>query len=140
MYLVRVSISFDDIRSLTFADEVDPLGNLNPALLSITASAYRIQSQRLHIPDMLGFFASGPPCLQVHQAWLFLTFVEQFLLLLVNEVVMACVFVPSNMSLLRILRNAVIDIGLLVLLWLVSLFSPCRAADCYLEGWIKPPA
>ena len=43
-------------------------GELNPAALTFGQAGYRIQSQKLHIPDRFGWFAPGPPRLQVYDA------------------------------------------------------------------------
>lgn len=45
---------------------------LNPIRLAIATTGYRIQSRTLHIPDRVGFFSSGPPRLQVHEATCFI--------------------------------------------------------------------
>lgn len=49
---------------------------LNPVRLAITTTGYRIQSRMLHIPDRMGFFSSGPPRLQVHEATCFIVLVS----------------------------------------------------------------
>lgn len=46
-------------------------GRLNPTRLSNATTAYRIQSRTLRIPNRAGFFSSGPPRLQVHEATCF---------------------------------------------------------------------
>lgn len=48
---------------------------LNPIHLAIATTGYRIQSHTLHIPDRIGFFSSGPPRLQVHEAASFIVLV-----------------------------------------------------------------
>lgn len=45
---------------------------LNPIRLAIATTGYHIQSRTLHIPDLIGFFSSGPPRLQVHEATCFI--------------------------------------------------------------------
>ncbi|KAL8948227.1 MAG: hypothetical protein Q9222_005563, partial [Ikaeria aurantiellina] len=40
---------------------------LNTAVLAIANTGYRIQSHILRIPDRMGFFAPGPPRLQVYE-------------------------------------------------------------------------
>jgi hypothetical protein len=39
----------------------------NPVYLALATSGYRIQSQRLRIPDRYGFFAAAPPRVQVEE-------------------------------------------------------------------------
>jgi hypothetical protein len=48
---------------------------LNPLRLAIATTGYRIQSRTLYIPDRIGFFSSGPPRLQVHEATCFIVLV-----------------------------------------------------------------
>jgi hypothetical protein len=57
---------------LVFAGQIVN-NNLNPVLLAIGASCYRIQSHMLHIPDRFGFFSPSLPRLQVHRAGFFLS-------------------------------------------------------------------
>jgi hypothetical protein len=39
----------------------------NPIHLAVARQGYRIQSQKLHIPDRFGLFSPGPAFLQEHQ-------------------------------------------------------------------------
>lgn len=48
---------------------------LNPLHLAIATTGYRTQSRTLHIPGRIGFFSSGPPRLQVHEATAFIVLV-----------------------------------------------------------------
>ena len=56
---------------------------LNPIHISLATNGYRIQSGTLQIPDRFGLFSSGPPRLQVHEAYFFLIMVGWIILNLV---------------------------------------------------------
>ncbi len=58
-----------------FAGEIVD-NRLNPVHVAIATTGFRIQSGTLHIPHRIGFFSSGPPRLQVHEAasFIFLMF------------------------------------------------------------------
>lgn len=59
------------ITKKVFAGEIVS-NRLNPIHLAIATTGYRIQSRTLYIPDRIGFFSSGPPRLQVHEAAVFI--------------------------------------------------------------------
>ena len=59
------------ITKTVFAGEIVN-NRLNPIHLAIAITGYRIQSRTLYIPDQIGFFSSGPPRLQVHEAAVFI--------------------------------------------------------------------
>lgn len=46
-------------------------GKINPTLLTLARRGYWFQSRVLHVPDSFGFFSSGPPLLQAHEAHIF---------------------------------------------------------------------
>ena len=46
-------------------------GRLNQPRLALATQCYWIQSRIFHVPDRLGFFASGPPRLQVEESIVF---------------------------------------------------------------------
>ena len=110
---------------------------LNPRLLSVATTGYRVQSHTLQIPDRFGVFSSGPPRLQVHQAFDFIVLVTWTCLNLIFATFLVFLGILYGRPTCRNLGAAyvLIMIAEAFFLWFVSLHDRHRVPGYEWKDW-----
>lgn len=105
-------------------------GTINPVHVAVASHGYRIQSQKLGIPDRFGFFSPGPLQLQEHQGGVVALIVFALIPMIFWSVFIILMFKSKGKPVLGLIE---VMMGMFVVwlgaLWIIACFDRRRAPD-----------
>lgn len=120
-------------------NEVDSNGILDQEMLALAIYCFRVQSETLRVQERWGFFSSGHPRLQVHEAVFFAFFAWTMLSTGFLQVLLFLLIAYADRADADLFQLFALffwlDIGVVAIFWLCAVYGVRRKADYRWFDW-----